>query len=146
MMRMTTMTGVALLALAAVGCKDEPNPCDSTSYYDGSSCMPKLDAATPPAPDTAPPAAEAGVPSVDTDQGEAASTGVSLLGNPCTDNVTHAECQGPDTDYCAIQPPATVGYCTKTGCVTAADCPTNWTCFDSLKSIGVPAMCAKPKT
>jgi len=81
--------------------------------------------------------------SVDAGGGEGGAA--SLLGAPCTDNVTNAECQGPDTDYCAIQP-GKAGYCTKSGCVTAADCPPNWTCFD-LSKIGVPGyppMCTKP--
>jgi hypothetical protein len=144
-----TMTMVTLTALAlggGAGCKDEPNPCDSTSYYSGSSCLPKMDATIPATEDAAPPlAAEAGAPSLDADQGEASGAGASLLGAPCSDSVTHAECQGPDTDYCAVQP-GKAGYCTKSGCVTDGDCPPNWTCFDLSKMgvMGYPAMCTKP--
>jgi hypothetical protein len=134
-MQMKTTTGgflvvAALVALA--GCKDDPNPCDSTTYYSAGSCMPYLDAA-PTSDDAEATAGEAG-------------GGTSKLGLPCTDNVTHAECQGPDTDYCAVQP-GSPGYCTKSNCVTDADCPTNWTCFDLSKMgiVGYPAMCTKPR-
>jgi hypothetical protein len=125
MMRTMTMVTLVVVTLGVGGgCKDDPNPCDSTSYYSGSGCLPKMDA------------------TIDADQGEA---GTSLLGLPCSDDVTHAECQGPDTDYCAIQP-GSAGYCTKSGCVTNADCPPNWTCFDLSKMgvMGYPAMCTKP--
>jgi hypothetical protein len=128
---------VALALTAATSCKDEPNPCDSTTYLSGSDCLPKTDAAVPTV--DLPPA-----PAVDTSEGEA--SGTSLLGAACTDNVTNAECQGPGTDYCAIQPGA-AGYCTKSGCVTDADCPTSWTCFDLSKMgiTGYPTMCVKPR-
>jgi hypothetical protein len=134
-----------LLAVAVIltsGCKDDPNPCDSTSYYDGTGCMPYTDAALPQA-DSAP-AGEAAALAIDAEMGEA---GASKLGMPCSDNVTHAECQGPDTDYCAVQP-GSPGYCTKSGCVTDADCPTGWTCFDLSKMgiTGYPAMCTMPRT
>jgi len=150
------VTAVALTAWS--GCKDEPNPCDSTSYYDGQSCMPKLDAAVAdsavPVPDAAPvvvedaEASEAGVVATAPEAGasEASSGGTAKFGDPCTDSVTNAECQGPGVDYCAIQP-GSAGYCTKAGCAVDADCPTGWTCFD-LSKIGVPGyppMCAKPR-
>jgi hypothetical protein len=125
-----------LAVMAPAGCKDEPNPCDSTTYLSGSDCLPKTDGAVPSV-DLAPPA-------VDADQGEASTA--SLLGAPCTDNVTNAECQSSETDYCAIQP-GTAGYCTKSGCATDADCPTTWTCFDLSKMgvTGYPPMCIKPR-
>jgi len=124
-----------LVLVGLGGCKDEANPCDSTTYLSGSDCLPKTDAAAPTA-DLAPPA-------IDSESGEAGRA--SLLGMPCTDNVTHAECQGPDTNYCAIQPPATVGYCTQTGCAVDSDCPPNWTCFDlsKINVTGYPPMCIK---
>jgi hypothetical protein len=131
MTRWTTL--LVALTVGGFGCKDEPNPCDSTSYLSGSDCLPKTDAALPE-PDAEAPT-EAAAPAVD-------SEGASLLGQPCTDNVTHAECQGPDTDYCAIQP-GEPGYCTKSGCATAADCPPKWTCFN-LGMGGIPPMCTKP--
>lgn len=140
---------VPLVLVGLCGCKDDSNPCDSTSYQSGGSCLPKTDAALPE-PDLAAPGpdlalvTEAAAPAVDSESGEAGSA--SLLGVPCTDNVTNAECQGPDTDYCAIQPGA-AGYCTKSGCVTDSDCPTSWTCFDLAKMgiIGYPTMCTKPR-
>jgi hypothetical protein len=144
MMRTTTMVGmVALVLLAEAGCKDDPNPCDSTTYYDGASCMPKQDAG--PTLDLA--AAEADQPAVDTGGGEANGSSTSLLGVPCTSSGASPECQGPDTDYCAIQP-GNPGYCTKSGCATDADCPADWTCFDLSKMgiTGYPPMCTKPRS
>jgi len=147
---------VALVLVGLAGCKDDPNPCDSTTYLSGSDCLPKQDAGpdvTVPVPDTAIPtipdtqvATEAAAPVVDSELGEAGGgAGTAQLGDPCTDSVTNAECQGPDVDYCAIQP-GTAGYCTKSGCVTAADCPTGWSCFDLSKMgiTGYPTMCTKP--
>lgn len=140
---------MAVLGLTGLaGCKDDPNPCDSTTYLSGSDCMPYMDAALP-GPDAAAPsdqlaATEAAAPSVDAEISEAGAA--SKLGLPCSDNTTHAECQGPDTDYCAIQPGSS-GYCTKSGCVTNDDCPTGWTCFDleaTYHVAGYPTMCTKP--
>ena len=153
---------VALVLAGLAGCKDDPNPCDSTTYLSGSDCLPKQDAGPDvavPGPDLSVPApdlalatldteatdawvaTEAAAPAVDTGGG----TGTSLLGVPCTVNGAVAECQGPDTDYCAVQPNKP-GYCTKSGCVTAADCPTGWSCFDLSKMgiTGYPPMCTKP--
>jgi hypothetical protein len=146
--RISRLGVVALLLGGWAGCKDEPNPCDSTTYLSGSDCLAKTDAAPPdlaaPDPDLAV-ATEAAAPAPDLAAPALDTGSASLLGLPCTDAVTHAECQGPDTDYCAIQPGTTVGYCTKTGCVTAADCPPNWTCFDlSMFTAGAPTMCRKP--
>jgi hypothetical protein len=146
----TTSGFLLVVALSAMaGCKDDPNPCDSTSYHDkAGSCMPYMDAAAPPPASDAAAASDASVVATDTDTeanaGEAG--GASKLGLPCTDSVTHGECQGADTDYCAIEPGG-AGYCTKSNCVTNADCPTNWTCFDLSKMgiTGYPAMCTKPR-
>lgn len=144
MMRTMTMvaTMTALLG-AGIGCKDEPNPCDSTSYYDGTSCMPKKDAA--PREDAAP--IDATGPALDTAAEEAGGGPPSLLGVSCMTAGTGPECDGPDTDYCAIQS-APPGYCTKSGCSTDADCPPNWTCFDLAKMgvVGYPTMCTKPRS
>jgi hypothetical protein len=150
---MIPMVLVALAFFGGSGCKDDPNPCDSTTYLSGSDCLPKTDAAALPETDSAGPGTDTPAPAapevstagLDSGGGEATVAATSLLGAPCTDNVTHAECQGPDTNYCAIQP-GSAGYCTKSGCVTNADCPTNWTCFDLSKMgiTGYPAMCTKP--
>ena len=154
-----TISHWVVLALALTGlasCKDDPNPCDSTTYLSGTDCLPKKDAGPDPVvpgvdaaistiPD-AQVATEAAAPVIDGDFGEAGgSTGTAQLGDPCTDDVTNAECQGPGVDYCAIQP-GTPGYCTKSGCVTADDCPTGWACFDLSKMgiVGYPTMCTKP--
>jgi hypothetical protein len=138
---MTKLMTVALLVAGLVGCKDDPNPCDSTSYLSGSDCLPYTDAALLP---DLPPVTDVATPAVDSEISEAGSA--SKMGAPCTDTVTHAECQGPDTDYCAKEPnkPA---YCTKSACVTDADCPTGWTCFDLAKQVGIkgyPTMCTMP--
>ena len=71
------------------------------------------------------------------DAGDAA-TG---LGEPCSGD---AECTGA-ADYCAIQPPATSGYCTFTGCDPQADtCPEGYVCFDlSRFDPKLPAFCMK---
>jgi len=147
---MKTKAGFLAVAalMATAGCKDDPNPCDSTSYYDNAgSCMPYLDAAPPTPANDAAAAPDVGPVAIDAEAvvGEAGG-GASKLGLPCSDAVTHAECQGPDTDYCAVQP-GSPGYCTKSNCVTNADCPPNWTCFDISKMgiTGIPPMCTKPR-
>ena len=137
------MAAVALAGLAA--CKDEPNPCDSTTYLSGTDCLPKTDGAAPGPDLSIQPAADTGAPAVDMGGGEAAGSATSLLDAPCSTLGTIPECQGPDTDYCAVQP-GQAGYCTKSGCVTAADCPAGWSCFDLSKMgiTGYPTMCTKP--
>jgi hypothetical protein len=58
--------------------------------------------------------------------------------------MTSAACaQGGPATFCAIQPPATMGFCSKTGCDTAPSiCPTGWSCYVIP---GVIAVCSPPQ-
>jgi hypothetical protein len=72
-----------------------------------------------------------------------ADTGaITGLGDICK---TSAECKGT-AYYCALQPPATTGYCTITGCdpKVPSSCPSGYYCFDlSIFNPKLPKMCAK---
>lgn len=58
-------------------------------------------------------------------------------------------CGGPDdcgcpAPYCAIQPGASVGFCTVTGCKEHPSvCPATYGCLD-LTAFGAPSFCAPP--
>jgi hypothetical protein len=62
----------------------------------------------------------------------------SPFGQTCA---ASTDCVAPTT-YCAIQPPATTGFCSALGCDTDPTlCPTRWTCMD-LTPYGLAAhMC-----
>lgn len=64
------------------------------------------------------------------------------FGDPCT---ADPDCGAPAT-YCAKEPGAATGYCTRTGCLTDATiCPAGWTCLDlGVFAPGLPAICKKP--
>jgi hypothetical protein len=66
----------------------------------------------------------------------------AAYGSPCTDT---AACAAP-TNYCAVMPGQTTGYCTTTGCIEDPTvCPSGWSCFDLSKfQPGGPAVCVKP--
>ena len=67
------------------------------------------------------------------------------FGNACSDNVNHSDC-GCTTNYCAVMPGQSEGYCTITGCVeNPSICPEGWSCFDlSVIVPGQPSFCTKP--
>jgi hypothetical protein len=64
------------------------------------------------------------------------------FGAPCTDV---SSCGAP-TDYCAVMPGQSSGYCTRKGCVDDPNvCPSGWSCFDLSKfDPASPAICVKP--
>jgi hypothetical protein len=88
-------------------------------------------------------ASDASADTVLADSVPAADTGaITGLGDPCK---TNTECKAT-ADYCAVQPPATTGYCTITGCdpKVPASCPSGYYCFDlSIFDPKLPKMCAK---
>jgi len=141
------LTGISLLALVSLGCK-ESKPCDPTTYYNGQACAPYLDAATlPPPADAATSLDDAAAPDGAVATGETGGAASNVKpGDVCVDNINHTDCQGPLTDYCAKQPGA-AGYCTKSGC-TATDtslCPQGWTCFNVGQFMpGQPWICLEP--
>lgn len=67
------------------------------------------------------------------------------LGSACDDNTTHSQC-GCSTDYCAVLPGQTEGYCTITGCAEdPGRCPSGWSCFDLSTIVpGEPSFCLQP--
>ena len=82
---------------------------------------------------------DAGSPAAAGAEGGAAGSGAGvdlvsceqeLLGAPCADGTTHSDC-GCDATYCAVQPGATEGMCTRTGCVEDPSlCPEGYSCLD----------------
>jgi hypothetical protein len=56
-----------------------------------------------------------------------------------------AACATP-TDYCAVLPGQSAGYCTRKGCNDDPSyCPNGWSCFDLSKfQPGAPSICVKP--
>ena len=84
----------------------------------------------------------------DTGGGDAGDGGMCTgdFGAACTDDTTHAECDCPDSPFCAIQPGMTEGVCTATGCADDEDpsvCPMDWTCLD-LRMFMSPSICVPP--
>jgi hypothetical protein len=73
-----------------------------------------------------------------TDAG-ACDAAVSKFGDNCG---ATTDCHCP-TDYCAVMPAATTGFCTRTGCdVDPTICPTKWTCFNlGAFQTGLPHIC-----
>lgn len=67
----------------------------------------------------------------------------SALGDPCADPDQHTDCHGDYAHYCSVQPGATEGYCSPTGCVETPElCPEGWKCFDlSLFDPSLPSIC-----
>jgi hypothetical protein len=84
------------------------------------------------------PAVDAGTPQ--TDAGTDAGPGG--FGAVCMDST---QCNAP-SDYCALAPGATTGYCTQRGCKEMPSiCPAGWKCFDlSVFQAGAPSICQKP--
>ncbi len=114
---------LSVLFAALAGCSDVE--CDPGQINNGEFCK------TPPAmPD---PMAEGGAPSNEPATG---------FGMTCSDT---SECPSP-TDWCAIQPSATSGSCTRKGCLEDTTiCPADWGCMDlSVFSPALPSICTPP--
>jgi hypothetical protein len=61
-------------------------------------------------------------------------------GDPCT-GLEHCRC---GLDLCAIQPGATCGFCTRSGCLQDPKiCPQGWTCFDASAFQAGYSLCIK---
>jgi hypothetical protein len=141
------VVSLGLSPLVLSGCEIS-NKCGSNLEYVDRACQtpapgpaavdaPSTSATTPDAPSTiADDANQAGDDGGGADAGSAAVP--SNFGAVCKAN---AECTG-DSNYCAMQPGSTVGYCSASGCDTnPAACPaTGWTC---MKFPGAPAFCMK---
>jgi hypothetical protein len=67
----------------------------------------------------------------------------SNFGDQCAQS---SECNCK-VDYCALQPGATTGVCTRTGCVEDGSvCPETWQCLDlSAFGAGLPSICVPPQ-
>ena len=131
-MRERTLTPLGLVALIAVGCAIE-QPCGPDLVLDEaiSGCV------APPAPDAGPVDAGAPLDAGDASAGpadagpqDAATCPAPGFGDPCTAAGAGPECPC-EADFCALQPNAQVGFCTRTGCLPpGAPCPTGYTCMD----------------
>lgn len=67
----------------------------------------------------------------------------SAFGDTCAEN---ADCHC-DVDFCALQPGAASGVCTRSGCVEDPSiCPAGWSCLD-LKAFDpdLPSICVPPQ-
>lgn len=73
---------------------------------------------------------------------DSAGAGANAFGASCSDA---SECPAP-TDWCAVQPPDTTGFCTRQGCLDDPSiCPDEWSCMDlSVFSPTLPAICTPP--
>jgi hypothetical protein len=91
------------------------------------------------APDTTP---DTGTAAADVGTIDAATDAPTTnFGKTCMTSAACAQ-SGPAT-FCAIQPPATMGFCSKTGCdTTPSVCPTGWSCYVIP---GVIAVCSPPQ-
>lgn len=130
-----------LLALGLVATACDSSDCDPGQTYRDGLCYPDPDAA--PAEGTADAgtdAADAGT--IDAGAADAAVDAFAHYGDVCEET---AECEAP-SNYCAIQPGETVGYCTHTGCVEDASvCPDDWSCLDlSVFDPTLPSICTPP--
>jgi hypothetical protein len=140
----TVSSSLAIVICLCAACSSDGNDCDPGQTLIDNVCQP-TPASTPVAdsstPDTASPTDAAGADELAAEVGpasEAAAPG--NWGAACTQSGVSAECQVP-SDYCAIQPGTTAGYCTAINCTTNATlCPAGWTCFD----VTVMNFCMKP--
>lgn len=69
----------------------------------------------------------------------ACDAGSSAFKAPCA---VSGDCHCP-TNYCAVTPGSTTGFCTRTGCdVDPTICPAKWTCLDlGTFQTGLPHIC-----
>jgi hypothetical protein len=139
---------VAVLALGAssTACQDPSSSlCDDGQLLDPVTgyCLPApKDAGSP---DGKAPARDAarGEASTDADGAppgdSSCNAGSSMFGDSCT---ASTDCHCP-TDYCAVMPGSTTGFCTRTGCdVDPTICPAKWTCLNlGTFQAGLPQIC-----
>jgi hypothetical protein len=128
-----------LLALCfATGCDIEPCDPGQTKVW-GASCFP--DMPPPPPGGGGAPNGEAGGANV-AGEGGADCSPSSQFGDACADS---SECLCA-TDYCAIQPGADTGSCTRSGCVEDPSvCPSDFECVDlSALDPSLPSICVPP--
>lgn len=115
------------MTLVATGCQS--SPCDPGQTHSDGLCYPDVDAAP--------------VDGSPVDGGaDAAVDAFAHYGDVCAET---GECEAP-TDYCAVQPGSSAGYCTHTGCVEdEAVCPPEWGCLDlSVFDPTLPSICTPP--
>jgi hypothetical protein len=117
-----------LLLAAALAPACESDECDPGQVYADGLCYPAVDAA--PADGST----DAGI--------DAAGDPFAHYGDVCEET---SECGAP-TDYCAIQPGDTVGFCTHTGCVEDETvCPPDCGCLDlGMFDPKLPSICTQP--
>ena len=138
------LLGSALIVAAALagGCSDDGKPCDHNQNYERYVCVPKP--IVPEAGPEAGPEMDAEVADGEITDAAAETTPAGMFGTTCTMSGDSAECAAP-APYCAVQPGATMGYCTATDCkANPSICPPGWTCFD-ITAINLN-FCFKPLT
>jgi hypothetical protein len=127
----TTILVALVIGLAGAGCLSEP--CDAGQTYRQGLCYPGVDAQPAEGADAGPDAAAGG-------GSDAAADPFAHYGDPCAEL---GECAAP-TDFCAVRPGQSIGFCTHTGCVEDSSvCPATWTCLD-LSAFGQPSFCNPP--
>lgn len=119
---------LACVCLASLGCADTSS-CDPDQDFVGGRCVTRAPGPTDggPAPDATLTCEDGGV------------EGGTDFGAVCVDS---AGCGCP-APFCSVQPGATEGMCTQSGCVEDPSlCPAGWRCFDlSLFMAGLPSIC-----
>lgn len=76
------------------------------------------------------------------DPGSLSCAQASAFGDACA---TNADCHC-EVDFCAVNPGASAGVCTRTGCLEDPSiCPGAWKCLDlAVFSSDLPAICVPP--
>ena len=135
--RFLSCSALLVAAAFAGGCSDDGKPCDPNQIYHDNLCSPK----PPPVPEAGPEPPDAEVEDGEiTDAASETAPPMGMFGKVCMMAGDSAECAAP-APYCAVQPGATMGYCTAIECkANPTICPASWTCFD----IGVLNFCLKP--
>lgn len=126
------LAGLLLAVALVLGACDGGEKCDPGQRYDHGLCYVASPDGTAASTDAA--SGEGGP--------DGGTAGQTAFGATCGDS---SECAAP-TDWCAMQPGQTEGYCTETGCLDQPDeCPDGWACTDlSIYQEGLPAICTRP--
>jgi hypothetical protein len=134
---------VPWLALAALGCSVDPCPTGQHQDVTGfcvADATPQTDGEGGAA--GRPSDAASGSPSEGGAGGAATCENPSDFEDACS---TSADCRC-DVNYCAVQPGATEGICTRTGCAEDPSvCPASFNCLDlSVFDSSLPSFCTPP--
>jgi hypothetical protein len=127
------------IVLAVLGCSVEPCP-DGQRKDDTGFCV--VEAGSEPGGEGGAAGAEPATGGVVGEGGAGTCENPSAFEDPC---MTSADCRC-EVNYCALQPGASEGICTRTGCVEDPSvCPSNLICFDlSVFDSSLPSICVPP--